>query len=268
MHDDLMHQLEISLWNSKPGHHKALCPKRTNLRKKKRDRSLYITINDIERDGRRRPFEIFINTKSLEHYAWTVALTRMISAVFRRGGDVTFVAEELQAIFDPKGGRWSSGRYVPSLQAAIGEIIEGHMKRIGFVQEGAGQEAPTAIATAEVRNDGSSAVVGTSKHAPPDVATPSGAGERQRQQVPLHTDPLQREHHGKGLVVAQPRMGRKEDDHKGCPEAEVAGRREPGLRASASSGESNVRCLTGRGAAGLLGFAAHPRSPRTRGISS
>ncbi len=145
------------------------------------EHALYITINDIERDGRRRPFEIFINTKSLEHYAWTVALTRMISAVFRRGGDVTFVAEELQAIFDPKGGRWSSGRYVPSLQAAIGEIIEGHMKRIGFVQEGAGQEAPTAIATAEVRNDGSSAVVGTSKHAPPDVATPSGAGERQRQ---------------------------------------------------------------------------------------
>jgi len=97
------------------------------------DHALYVTINDIERDGRFRPFEVFINTKSLEHYAWTVALTRMISAVFRRGGDVRFVAEELQAIFDPQGGRWISGRYVPSLQAAIGEIIEQHMKRIGFL---------------------------------------------------------------------------------------------------------------------------------------
>lgn len=100
--------------------------------------ALYVTINDIVRDGRRRPFEIFINTKNLEHYAWTVALTRMISAVFRRGGDVTFVAEELKAVFDPEGGRWMDGRYVPSLLAAIGEIVEEHMIRIGFlVPEGA-----------------------------------------------------------------------------------------------------------------------------------
>jgi ribonucleoside-diphosphate reductase alpha chain len=98
------------------------------------DHAIYITINDIERDGRRRPFDIFINTKNLEHYAWTVALTRMISAVFRRGGDVTFVVEELKAVFDPQGGHWVSGRYVPSLLAAIGEVIEGHMQRIGFLQ--------------------------------------------------------------------------------------------------------------------------------------
>lgn len=95
--------------------------------------ALYVTINDIVRDGRRRPFEIFINTKNLEHYAWTVALTRMISAVFRRGGDVTFVAEELKAVFDPEGGRWMDGRYVPSLLAAIGQIVEEHMIRIGFL---------------------------------------------------------------------------------------------------------------------------------------
>ena len=78
------------------------------------DHAIYVTINDIERDGRRRPFEIFINTKNLEHYAWTVALTRMISAVFRRGGDVAFVVEELKAVFDPQGGHWVGGRYVPS----------------------------------------------------------------------------------------------------------------------------------------------------------
>src|SRR3569833_1963693 len=97
------------------------------------DHAFYITINDIEKDGRRRPFEIFINSKNLEAYAWALALTRMISAVFRRGGDVSFVVDELKAIFDPRGGQWMSGRYVPSLLAAIGEVIEKHMIEIGFM---------------------------------------------------------------------------------------------------------------------------------------
>lgn len=97
------------------------------------DHAIYVTMNDIERDGRRRPFEIFINTRNLEHYAWTVALTRMISAVFRRGGDVAFVAEELKAVFDPQGGQWMGGRYVPSLLAAIGDVIERHMLETGFL---------------------------------------------------------------------------------------------------------------------------------------
>ena len=97
------------------------------------DHAMYVTINDITLDGQRRPFEVFINSKNLEHYAWTVALTRMISAVFRRGGDVTFVVEELKAVFDPRGGQWMGGRFVPSLLAAIGEIIETHMINIGFL---------------------------------------------------------------------------------------------------------------------------------------
>jgi ribonucleoside-diphosphate reductase alpha chain len=106
------------------------------------DHAIYVTMNDIEREGRRRPFEIFINTKNLEHYAWTVALTRMISAVFRRGGDVTFVVEELKAVFDPQGGQWMGGRYVPSLLAAIGEVIEAHMIRIGFLTPATAQHGP------------------------------------------------------------------------------------------------------------------------------
>ena len=73
--------------------------------------AIYITVNDIIRDGRRAPFEVFINSKNMEHYAWTVALTRMISAVFRRGGDVSFVVEELKAVFDPRGGQWLGGHY-------------------------------------------------------------------------------------------------------------------------------------------------------------
>jgi ribonucleoside-diphosphate reductase alpha chain len=99
------------------------------------DHALYITLNDIIQDGRRRPFEVFINSKNMEHYAWTVALTRMISAVFRRGGDIAFVVEELKAVFDPRGGQWVNGRYVPSLLAAIGEVIERHMIGIGFLPE-------------------------------------------------------------------------------------------------------------------------------------
>jgi ribonucleoside-diphosphate reductase alpha chain len=103
------------------------------------DHALYITINDIMLHGHRRPFEIFINSKNMEHFAWTVALTRMISAVFRRGGDVSFVVEELKAVFDPRGGAWMAGKYVPSILAAIGGVIERHLISIGFIDgEGMG----------------------------------------------------------------------------------------------------------------------------------
>ncbi len=105
------------------------------------DHAIYITLNDIIEGGRRRPFEIFINSKNMEHYAWTVALTRMISAVFRRGGDVSFVVEELKAVFDPRGGQWVNRQYVPSLLAAIGGVIEEHMLAIGFLSKPA-QELP------------------------------------------------------------------------------------------------------------------------------
>ncbi len=112
------------------------------------EHALYITLNDIVQDGRRRPFEVFINSKNMEHYAWTVALTRMISAVFRRGGDVSFVVEEMKAVFDPRGGAWMEGKYVPSLLAAIGDVIERHMIAIGFLPA-RGQRA--AIERAESR---------------------------------------------------------------------------------------------------------------------
>jgi ribonucleoside-diphosphate reductase alpha chain len=118
------------------------------------DHAFYITINDIDEGGRKRPFEIFINSKNMEHYAWTVALTRMISAVFRRGGDVSFVVEELKAVFDPRGGQWMGGRYVPSLLAAIGEVIERHLIMTGFLAkpelgENDAQRAAMAVAGAE-----------------------------------------------------------------------------------------------------------------------
>ncbi len=117
------------------------------------EHALYITLNDIVQDGRRRPFEIFINSKNMEHYAWTVALTRMISAVFRRGGDVAFVVEELKAVFDPRGGAWVDGRYVPSLLAAIGDVIERHMIAIGFLPP-KGSAGDRAIEARVVNLDG------------------------------------------------------------------------------------------------------------------
>jgi ribonucleoside-diphosphate reductase alpha chain len=110
------------------------------------EHALYITLNDIVQDGRRRPFEIFINSKNMEHYAWTVALTRMISAVFRRGGDVSFVVEEMKAVFDPRGGAWMDGKYVPSLLAAIGDVIEKHMVDIGFLPPKRTAERPAIAA--------------------------------------------------------------------------------------------------------------------------
>ncbi len=97
------------------------------------EHAIYLTVNDIIINGHRRPFEVFINSKNMEHFAWTVALTRMISAVFRRGGDVSFVVEELKAVFDPRGGAWMGGKYIPSILAAIGGVIERHMIAIGFI---------------------------------------------------------------------------------------------------------------------------------------
>ena len=98
------------------------------------EHAIYITINDVIQNGQRRPFEVFINSKNMEHYAWTLALTRMVSAVFRRGGDVSFVVEELKAVFDPRGGAWMNGSYIPSILAAIGGVIEEHMVRIDFIE--------------------------------------------------------------------------------------------------------------------------------------
>jgi ribonucleoside-diphosphate reductase alpha chain len=120
----------------------ALQGRTYKLRWPESDHAMYITINDVMQDGRRRPFEIFVNSKNMDHYAWTVGLTRMISAVFRRGGDVSFVVEELKAVFDPRGGAWMEGRYVPSLLAAIGDVIARHLVEIGFMAEAPGEAQP------------------------------------------------------------------------------------------------------------------------------
>ncbi len=105
------------------------------------DHALYITINDIVLNPGtehevRRPFEIFINSKAMEHFQWIVALTRIISAVFRKGGDVTFLVEEMRSVFDPKGGYFKKGgKYMPTLVAEIGDVIESHMRSIGLLGE-------------------------------------------------------------------------------------------------------------------------------------
>jgi hypothetical protein len=103
------------------------------------DHAMYVTINDIIlNEGteyeKRRPFEIFINSKNLDHYQWIVALTRIISAVFRKGGDVTFLVDELKAVFDPRGGYWQTGgKFMPSIIAELGYIVEKHLIAIGLL---------------------------------------------------------------------------------------------------------------------------------------
>jgi len=121
--------------------------------------AVYVTINDVEQDGRRRPFEMFINSKNMEHYAWTVGLTRMISAVFRRSADVGFVAEELKAVFDPRGGAWMQGRYVPSLLAAIGDIVERHLGRLDAAEAPARAFEPPARPMPQCPQCGASSLV-------------------------------------------------------------------------------------------------------------
>jgi hypothetical protein len=104
------------------------------------DHAMYVTINDIVlNEGtpheQRRPFEIFINSKNLDHYQWIVALTRIMSAVFRKGGDVTFLVDELKAVFDPRGGYWQpGGRFMPSIIAELGHIVEKHLITIGLLK--------------------------------------------------------------------------------------------------------------------------------------
>lgn len=105
------------------------------------EHAMYVTINDIVLNAgseheQRRPFEVFINSKSMEHFQWIVALTRIMSAVFRKGGDVTFIVEEMKAVFDPKGGYFKAGGvYMPSLVAELGSIVEDHLKSIGMMHD-------------------------------------------------------------------------------------------------------------------------------------
>jgi len=105
------------------------------------DHAMYVTINDMTLNQgteheQRRPFEIFINSKNMDHFQWIVALTRLMSAVFRKGGDVTFLAEELQAVFDPKGGYFKpGGKFMPSIIAEIGAVIEHHLQKIGLMEK-------------------------------------------------------------------------------------------------------------------------------------
>jgi hypothetical protein len=101
--------------------------------------AMYITINDIilnegTEHELRRPFEVFINSKNMDHFQWIVALTRIMSAVFRKGGDVTFLVEELHSVFDPRGGYWNKGKFMPSLISEIGDVIETHLIKIGMLK--------------------------------------------------------------------------------------------------------------------------------------
>ena len=144
------------------------------------EHALYVTINDIvlnpgTEHELRRPFEIFINSKNMDHFQWIVALTRIMSAVFRKGGDVTFLVEEMKAVFDPRGGYFKAGGiYMPSIVAEIGAVVEDHMKMIGLIHDPELSEHQKQL-IAEKRAPYESA---TSKKKPHDVApAPVGGSE-------------------------------------------------------------------------------------------
>ena len=138
------------------------------------EHALYVTINDIVLNQgtpheQRRPFEVFINSKNMDHFQWIVALTRIISAVFRKGGDVTFLAEEMKAVFDPRGGYFKSGGiYMPRIVAELGAVIEQHMKNIGLIVDPETDESTRKL-IAEKR-------AAYEKASAPQTAAPSPAG--------------------------------------------------------------------------------------------
>ena len=149
------------------------------------EHAMYVTINDIVLNAgteheHRRPFEIFINSKSMEHFQWIVALTRIMSAVFRKGGDVTFIVDEMKAVFDPRGGYFKAGGvYMPSLVAELGSIVEDHLKSIGMLHDPEMSDAQRAL-IAEKRKqyedrskknaDGGPAALSSAAEHPEDIA--------------------------------------------------------------------------------------------------
>ncbi|NDK37865.1 NrdJb [Pseudoxanthomonas gei] len=148
------------------------------------EHAMYVTLNDIVLNAGtehelRRPFEIFVNSKSMEHFQWIVALTRIMSAVFRKGGDVTFLVDEMKAVFDPRGGYFKGGGvYMPSLVAELGAIVEEHLKSIGMIHDpemSAHQRAILAEKRAQYENR-------TKKNSDVGASTPSpaSAGEGAR----------------------------------------------------------------------------------------
>ncbi len=142
------------------------------------EHSLYVTINDIilnegTEHELRRPFEVFINSRNMDHFQWIVALTRIMSAVFRKGGDVTFLVEELHSVFDPRGGYLKKGgRFMPSLVAEIGDVLETHLKDIGILKDAvdehrerylAGKRAEFGLATETTVNEGDDGLPGSAQ---------------------------------------------------------------------------------------------------------
>ena len=165
------------------------------------EHAMYVTINDIVLNAGtehelRRPFEVFINSKSMEHFQWIVALTRIMSAVFRKGGDVTFLVEEMKAVFDPKGGYFKAGGvYMPSLVAELGMIVEDHLKSIGMMHDPEMSEQQRALIAEKRRayeqrskKNSEISTAGEMGGAMVDVAGDNGADERSEEVIEVTGD--------------------------------------------------------------------------------
>ena len=118
--------------------------------------AFYITINDFQKDGQFRPYELFINTKNLQHFSWIVAMSRLISAVFRNDPRPTFLVDELKSVYDPNGGYFKKGKYIPSMAAEIGYVIEEHLCKLGIIDCKKNKKAASAAAPAPEKEEKSS----------------------------------------------------------------------------------------------------------------
>lgn len=150
------------------------------------DHAMYVTINDIVlNEGtdheHRRPFEIFVNSKNMDHFQWVVAITRIMSSVFRKGGDVTFLVEEMKAVFDPKGGYWKpgTGTYMPSVIAEMGYVVEDHLQRIGLLKkEGLSEDAKALIASKRAAYEAKAVPAGEGQGYPPTATQCSKCNQK------------------------------------------------------------------------------------------
>ncbi|MGI9332688.1 MAG: NrdJb [Gammaproteobacteria bacterium] len=158
------------------------------------EHALYVTINDIvlnhgTEHEQRRPFEVFINSKNMEHFQWIVALTRIISAVFRKGGDVTFLVDELRSVFDPRGGYFKrGGRYMPSLVAEIGDAIEAHLRSIGLIKGDGLSETQRGLIERKRAEHAAATRNGDTSPAPADVSTNSNPQRANHDQLAKHDE--------------------------------------------------------------------------------
>jgi len=96
--------------------------------------NIYITVTNV--DG--EPLELFIKHQDSSIGEWTDALSRMVTGVMRRGGDLRFIVDQLSKVGSTSGGAFVDGVYRPSVVAAIAGVVEKEFKSLGVYERAIG----------------------------------------------------------------------------------------------------------------------------------